>query len=450
MTEENYNYRTSQTLLRNQFPGKGKWKIPVIPKFQPKDGDFNDLLLIGFDKTNLEDRNHLDRMVHFFLYDYRFERVWKNPEADIEKLSRYRAVLSPDFSMYLEMAPVMQMYNVFRNRWCGAYWASKGLRVIPTVNWGDESTFGFCFDGIEKGSVVAVSTYMASEHDHRKDQKEWFMAGYNEMLRRIEPEKIICYNTPFPEMQGDIVYVDYERSSWRYMDYDRKAMSHEDLDCYKIGGANHTFCDTMDAYMIGKGGGSAYGGEWKPSKPEDERLIGEPGDINRTTDRNGNLRETEIGADRRAVRERHYSDHGNSSKHSIPHDHDITWEGNRPNWGNAQNYWDGIIPDFKSYWRCNMINHVYRYHNSLEDNRFKTISDFKWCMRCGGEVELEWHGIHFGVVPHGRNGEIAIYLWNRPETEQVFHNVDAALEYMVGSDRLRDVITQVTVLDRTI
>ena len=34
MTEENYNYRTSQTLLRNQFPGKGKLKIPVIPKFQ--------------------------------------------------------------------------------------------------------------------------------------------------------------------------------------------------------------------------------------------------------------------------------------------------------------------------------------------------------------------------------------------------------------------------------
>ena len=32
------------------------------------------------------------------------------------------------------------------------------------------------------------------------------------MLRRIEPEKIICYNTPFPEMQGNIIYVDYERS----------------------------------------------------------------------------------------------------------------------------------------------------------------------------------------------------------------------------------------------
>ena len=60
MTEENYNYRTSQSLLRNQFPGKGKLQIPIIPKFVERLGDFDDLLLIGFDKTHLEDQNHLD------------------------------------------------------------------------------------------------------------------------------------------------------------------------------------------------------------------------------------------------------------------------------------------------------------------------------------------------------------------------------------------------------
>ena len=106
--------------------------------------------------------------------------------------------------MYLEMAPVMQLYNVFRNRWCGAYWASKGIRVIPTVNWGDESTFDFCFKGIEKGSVVAVSTYMASEHDNRCDQKEWFMAGYNEMLRRIERRKLFATTRPFLKCRGTL------------------------------------------------------------------------------------------------------------------------------------------------------------------------------------------------------------------------------------------------------
>lgn len=45
MTEENYNYRTSQKLLRNQFPGKGKLKIPIIPKFQESPGDFDDLMV---------------------------------------------------------------------------------------------------------------------------------------------------------------------------------------------------------------------------------------------------------------------------------------------------------------------------------------------------------------------------------------------------------------------
>lgn len=87
MTEENCNYRTSQTLLRNQFPGKGRLKIPMIPKFEPRPGDFDNLLLIGFDKIHLEDQNHLDRMVHFFLYDHRFERVRKNLDSNNEKLS---------------------------------------------------------------------------------------------------------------------------------------------------------------------------------------------------------------------------------------------------------------------------------------------------------------------------------------------------------------------------
>ena len=44
--------------------------------------------------------------------------------------------------------------------------------------------------------------------------------------------KIFCYNTPFPEMQGDIVFVDYDRSSWRYMNYERSYKA-ENLDAFK-------------------------------------------------------------------------------------------------------------------------------------------------------------------------------------------------------------------------
>lgn len=103
MTEENYEYRTSQLMFRNAFHGDRIWKIPVIPKFRIQEGDFQDLLLIGFDRSKADDEKYQNRMVHFFLYDYKFERVWKQPDLDVEKLSRYRAVLSPDFSMYLNV-----------------------------------------------------------------------------------------------------------------------------------------------------------------------------------------------------------------------------------------------------------------------------------------------------------------------------------------------------------
>ena len=80
MTEENYNYRTDPLFLQNQFEGTGKFKIPVIPKAEFNNEIFNNLLLIGFDRTKAESNNNLDRMVHFFLYDYKFESVWKKPD----------------------------------------------------------------------------------------------------------------------------------------------------------------------------------------------------------------------------------------------------------------------------------------------------------------------------------------------------------------------------------
>lgn len=352
--------------------------------------------------------------------------------------------------MYLEMAPVMQIYNVFRNRWCGAYWASKGVRVIPTVNWGDPSTFDFCFEGIEKGSVVAVSTYMASEHDNRCDQKEWFMAGYNEMLQRIEPEKIICYNTPFPEMQGDIVYVDYERSSWKYMSYER-SFHNDDLDAFKIGGACRNSCDTIELYLIGKGGGSAYGGKWRPNpnKPQDQRFLGNPGEI-KTTITNGYRVDTKIGADGRAVAERHYTDHNQPWAHTNPHDHPIHWDNPAgfPALLPPINYPDGA-PEFKKYGGLFFMGNTIVPANSPEQNRFTTISDFKTCMRWHGEVSFTWNGNLYSIT-HRSNGKISISMACREDTEKLCATSDEVLEYMVGADRLRDVITQVTVLDRTI
>jgi len=71
------------------------------------------------------------------------------------------------------------------------------MRVVPTITWGTPASYEFCFSGVERGSVVAVSTY-AREHN-----EEGFMAGYDRMLELIRPSAIIC-GEPFAKMRGNI------------------------------------------------------------------------------------------------------------------------------------------------------------------------------------------------------------------------------------------------------
>ena len=449
MTEENYQYRTDPFFLRNQFQGVGKFKMPEIPRAAFAEDELRNLLLIGFDRAKAGDSRFLNRIVHFFLYDYKFERVWKNPDADLEKLKQYKGVLSPDFSMYREMAWNQQLYNTFRNRWCGAYYAGKGIRVVPTVSWGDEETFEFCFDGIPKGSIVAVSTYMVLEHDNRSDQKEFFLKGYQELLKRIEPEKVICYCQPFEEMQGDIIYVDYELSGWKYMrnkpaEPSPLLMSMKNNDI--IIKTGHVFSSWEE-----KGMGSAYGGEWEPKKEEDQWFLGEPNTI-KTFNIYGYRYDVKYGLDGRAVKERHYTDHNQPWAHTNPHDHMIDWIGpdKHPNPRGsinypAEEYPDGA-PEFKSFGGMKMNTTIGTDY--AERNRFESISDFKWCMHCNGEVEFEWKGKGYSITP--REHGISISEANKQETEIIGSDADEILEYIVGGDRLRDVITQVKVMFRSI
>jgi type II secretory pathway pseudopilin PulG len=108
----------------------------------------------------------------------------------------------------------------------------------------------------------------------------------------------------------------------------------------------------------------------------------------------------------------------------------------------------GGAPEFKQYVRTfSMDNYIIVPDGSMN---FETISEFKRSLRWGAEIEFVWNNITYGVVRYGTNNKITIYQANRPETEKVCDTADDALEYMLGNDRLRDVVTQVKVVSRTI
>lgn len=63
-----------------------------------QDVSLEKLSLIGYDKINQSDEK--ENTVHYFLDDYRFESIYKNPYDKIERLKKFNAVMSPDFSMF--------------------------------------------------------------------------------------------------------------------------------------------------------------------------------------------------------------------------------------------------------------------------------------------------------------------------------------------------------------
>ena len=197
-------YRTDPLFLGNGFEAEGRWGIPIVRR-QPLDLS-RGVELIASSDTSLRDTKNLHKGVHHFVDDPRFERFSLHPDRVVQKYARYRFVTTPDASLFPEMDLWRQVEAVGRNRWCGAYWQSRGLVVVATAGWGLYPTFDFCFDGIERGAIVAVGTVGCRLGRTR------FMRGYDALLERVAPEAVICYGEPFPEMRGNVIPVGYMAS----------------------------------------------------------------------------------------------------------------------------------------------------------------------------------------------------------------------------------------------
>lgn len=204
MVKTSENMRTNPLFMRNEYPVYGKWELPII---RSQDIDLTNVSLIACSDTKANDNAKNKKSgVHFFVDDYRFEGIYRSPERSLKKYSQYAFLLTPDFSTYADMNMWRQIESVAYNRWCGAFWQHNGQSVIPSISWSTPRSYEFCFDGIEKGSIVAVGMIGCKNNNHTS-----FIRGYNEMLRRINPRAIICYGKPFPDMSGNIITVDYTR-----------------------------------------------------------------------------------------------------------------------------------------------------------------------------------------------------------------------------------------------
>lgn len=62
--------------------------------------------------------------------------------------------------------------------------------IIPNVRWSFPFSFDYCFDGIVKGSNIAIGIMGLIRN---KGNHQMFLNGFKEMIDRIQPNSILIY-----------------------------------------------------------------------------------------------------------------------------------------------------------------------------------------------------------------------------------------------------------------
>lgn len=84
---------------------------------------------------------------------------------------------------------MVNQWNTYRSRWLGHWWQSQGLRVNPTVNWANEASHAYCFDGIPHGQIVSIGV----PDTRRLHVVERYRAGVDAMCERLDLRLVIVY-----------------------------------------------------------------------------------------------------------------------------------------------------------------------------------------------------------------------------------------------------------------
>lgn len=137
-------------------------------------------------------KKHQNDFVHFYIEDYRFERLWTEPERYIDVLSRYAGMIMPDYSTYRNMPIPMQLWNMYRSRAIASFYQKCGIDVIPNLIWADERTYGPAFSGLPIGGTYAVANIGTSRD---ADAKHYFYKGLLVALEAVMPTTLLVYGS---------------------------------------------------------------------------------------------------------------------------------------------------------------------------------------------------------------------------------------------------------------
>jgi hypothetical protein len=197
-----------------------QYNMPVIHRTSEEQIDFENMIPVGIQNLTTKENNS-KKLVLPFNYDKNLLKYWNDPMKYIPRFQSVMAIGTPDYSVYPGMNKNEIQHNVFMSRWLGCLWQSYQCIVLPVISWWGEDTYDICFSGIEKGSIVIISTLGCRENP------EIFLNGFNEMKNRISPPLIIVYGNMLDGMTGRFINIKYTEA------FNKKKQEYEQLSLFK-------------------------------------------------------------------------------------------------------------------------------------------------------------------------------------------------------------------------
>lgn len=196
------------------FSGEEKYGIPIIePVYEIpyiEKWDMFEIARLAKPQKNIPVTfdYRQDYGVHFFQDDHKFDIVFSKPRKHLEKMKLYGCLLSPDFSMYTDFPLAVQIMQHYKKHWVARFWQEQGLTVIPTICWSTQKSYEFCFEGEPHNSIVAVSDICCCRNP---EAKELFQKGYDEMIKRLNPSKVLFFTYRNEKDNGIVHYINIKR-----------------------------------------------------------------------------------------------------------------------------------------------------------------------------------------------------------------------------------------------
>lgn len=156
----------------------------------------------GIDSTSGMQQDKSQVVISFYAYDQYFENWFWTPKKFVTKAlnSKIKFIATPNYSMWPDQSRFLNLWALYRARWCGRYFQEAGMKVIPDINWpmGDNEFLKKYVLGslsVPKGGMPLIMMQLQTWDEKEVEANEATqIEAYKLIIDTLNPKAILLYS----------------------------------------------------------------------------------------------------------------------------------------------------------------------------------------------------------------------------------------------------------------